>query len=137
MKRKTIAERMNDYREHISKMPLPCLKDEWEKARKILNPNCVEWQQKQEEPVELEINLPEEMKGAPKCKNCSECMQGKRSGGRIYYACTHSDVYKYMPDNLKANEGFICFAETGNTDKLTIKTSPRWCPLKFNGGILR
>lgn len=36
MKRKTIAERMNDYREYISKMPLPCLKDEWEKARKIL-----------------------------------------------------------------------------------------------------
>lgn len=46
--------------------------------------------------------------------------------GRKHYYCKHPNVK--TPPNI--SEGFICFGENTWESKITIKTSPRWCPLK-------
>lgn len=75
-----------------------------------------------------------------KCRSCSYCKQiGRQNSnrdtyGRKRYWCEHS-LINLLDDKVFGNKspGFICFGENNIKSPLTIKTSPRWCPLrKYN-----
>lgn len=72
-----------------------------------------------------------------RCKYCEYCKQiGRQQSnrytyGRKHYYCKHQDAK--TPPNIA--EGFICFGENNKESKITIKTSPRWCPLKDKSNI--
>ena len=70
--------------------------------------------------------------------NCADCKYaeiGYRSSalGRAPVYCQHQNqeyIIEYCHNNRVGKmPGFICYTKRG-TNELTIKTSPRWCPLK-------
>lgn len=62
-----------------------------------------------------------------KCVECEYKEFMKINGGPNRYYCNHDDVW----EERKEEDKMICRCER-NSDKLTIKTSPKWCPLKNN-----
>lgn len=79
-----------------------------------------------------------------RCKECKYCkMQARanvlysgigRAYGRGYFFCEHPETSK-LPHGAFGNSapGFIGFGTTDRESKLTVKTSPRWCPLRKAG----
>lgn len=73
----------------------------------------------------------------PNCKYCNYCKQiGRQNSnrdtyGRKHYWCKHSSI-DLLDSKVFGNRtpGFICFGENTYESPITIKTSPRWCPLK-------
>ncbi|MBG9692538.1 hypothetical protein ACP3VS_22780 [Lysinibacillus sp. VIII_CA] len=71
-----------------------------------------------------------------KCKNCGYCRQLGRQQtqrgrvGRKHYYCEHPEA-KLLPLNTFGNKAtlFIGFGEHTLESPLSIKTSPRWCPI--------
>lgn len=73
-----------------------------------------------------------------KCKCCSYIKQeGKQNSnidtfGRKHYWCTHPDIETIDLKKFgNRSRGFVCFGENTYKSEITIKTSPRWCPLKI------
>lgn len=62
-----------------------------------------------------------------KCKECEflKAVGGNGSPGRCY--CMHSE----RPKGLAGTELVICNTER-HTNKVLIKTAPRWCPRRSN-----
>ena len=68
-----------------------------------------------------------------KCKECEFCKVRGRSEsqcyepGRKHYYCTNEGI----EDCGDRSWGFIGFGTNTMESPLTVKTSPRWCPLKI------
>lgn len=60
-----------------------------------------------------------------KCANCNHCKFGEDKGGVNRYYCEHHAAA------ASVNASARLIARTKRHEReLTIKTSPRWCPLK-------
>lgn len=80
------------------------------------------------------------VRAQPVCRTCKYCANtGRQAGkysaapgyGRKHYSCENPDV-KSLPDYIFGYKqpGFIGFGDTTYESPLTMKTTPRWCPLK-------
>lgn len=68
--------------------------------------------------------------------NCSQCNYkhiswGANTRGNCYCNHPNQDYIRnyYKEHDISRAEGFICFTKP-LTKELSIKTSPKWCPLK-------
>jgi len=70
------------------------------------------------------------------CVNCEYCFVRSRSEmqcgewGRKHYHCKNPETKKLKDKNGYQLLGFIGFGTSSYESPLTVKTSPRWCPLK-------
>lgn len=72
-----------------------------------------------------------------KCTECEYLKMHRRSNGtycsfgRGEYFCKHPET-KRLPKEVfgRKMESFICFGTNEYETKPTIKTSPRWCPIR-------
>ncbi len=80
----------------------------------------------------------------PKCSECDFCEMITRANakfsksgiyGRGEFFCENPETKK-LPVKAFGNkaEGFIGFGTTEKESKLTLKTSPRWCPRRAKNG---
>lgn len=60
---------------------------------------------------------------APKCAGCKHCQFAPGNGNPNRYYCTHPATTAGMGARM------VCRTERHSTE-ITIKTSPRWCPLR-------
>ena len=60
-----------------------------------------------------------------KCSECNHCKFAEDKGGVNRYYCTH----KKAAASVNASARLITSTKRHDTE-LTVKTSPRWCPLK-------
>ncbi len=65
-----------------------------------------------------------------KCAECSYAELSKHNNGPSRYYCIHTQI----KTETNAGREMICRCER-NSEELTIKTAPRWSPLK-RGSIL-
>lgn len=124
-----VKKYMDEYKERIEKLPVLELMKEWDECRKKINPSCKKWIAPEKKNTMYEHVKRIQVKKYY-CKDCKYCTFGTRVKGRGYYTCSNPDKWKYIPRELKSGDGFICFAVSGSTE-LRIKTSPKWCPLKY------
>ena len=69
-----------------------------------------------------------------KCKDCPHLvMQRKITSARYDCLCKHPNqdyIYEYFKENnIRKYQGFLCYSKP-NIKEPTIKTAPKWCPLK-------
>mgnify|MGYP004627224143 FL=1 len=73
-----------------------------------------------------------------KCAECKHLKMNGRSNGTYYsfgrgeYFCEHPEA-KRLPTEAfgRKMERFVCFGTNEYETKPTIKTSPRWCPIRI------
>lgn len=71
------------------------------------------------------------------CKDC-EYLKGLNGvyGSRKSYYCEHPEAYPRMSDYCREHKinkmpEFICYGDLKNKNAPTLKTSPKYCPIKL------
>ena len=74
----------------------------------------------------------------PKCRECRYMKQyGRATSTRMECMCLHKkavETFKKVSPRSPRMPGFICYTECGTKEPQT-KTSPKWCPLRFEEDV--